>query len=57
MALLGAGTTASMTEAISNIFTIASSALDTVTGNSTLMTFFCAGLVFTGIAVIRKLKK
>lgn len=57
MALLATGTTTSMTEAVSSIFEIASTALTTVTGNPTLMTFFCAGLVFTGIAVVRKLKK
>lgn len=46
----------SMSNAVSDIFTIASSALTVVTGNSVLMTFFCAGIVGIGIGVVRKLK-
>lgn len=45
-----------MTEAITSLMDIATSVLTTVTGNATLMVFFCAGLVFTAIGVVKKLK-
>lgn len=45
-----------MTEAISSLMEVATSVLTTVTGNPTLMVFFCAGLVFTAIGVVKKLK-
>lgn len=45
-----------MTEAISSLMEVASTVLTTVTGNATLMVFFCAGLVFTAIGVVKKLK-
>ena len=48
------GTT--MTEAISSLMDVASTVLTVVTGNPTLMVFFCAGLVFTGISVVKRLK-
>ena len=45
-----------MANAVEDIFTVASSALTVVTGNTVLMTFFCAGIVGIGIGVVRKLK-
>lgn len=45
-----------MTEAVSSLMDVASTVLTTITGNPTLMVFFCAGLVFTAIGVVRKLK-
>ena len=48
--------TTTMTEAISSLMEVASTVLTTVTGNATLMVFFCAGLVFTAIGVVKKLK-
>ena len=58
MAILAAGATGTttMTDAITSLMSVAASTLDMVTGNPTLMVFFCAGLVFTGIAVVKKLK-
>lgn len=47
---------ATMTDAISSLMDVASNILTTVTGNPTLMVFFCAGLVFTAIGVVKKLK-
>ena len=49
----GAG---AMTEAVTSLMEIATSVLTMVTGNPTLMVFFCAGLVFTGIGVVKSLK-
>lgn len=45
-----------MTDAISSLMGVATSVLTTVTGNPILMVFFCAGLVFTAIGVVKKLK-
>lgn len=50
------GTVNYMTEAISTLMSTATTVLTTVTGNETLMVFFCAGLVFTAIGVVKKLK-
>lgn len=49
------GTT--MTTAISTLMSTASTVLTTITGNETLMVFFCAGLVFTAIGVVKALKR
>lgn len=56
MSVLATGTTTGMSEAIASLMEVATSVLNTVTTNSTLMVFFCAGLVFTAIAVVKKLK-
>lgn len=45
-----------MTTAISELMSVASSVLSVITGNSTLMVFFCAGLAFTAISVLKKMK-
>lgn len=50
------GTVNYMTNAITSLIDTASSVLTMVTGNETLMVFFCAGLVFTAIGVVKKLK-
>ena len=54
--LVAEASAVSMSQAVSDIFTIASSALGVVTGNAVLMTFFCAGLVGIACGVIRSLK-
>lgn len=58
MAILATDATGAttMTEAVSSLMDVATTVLTTVTGNPTLMVFFCAGLLFTGIAVVKKLK-
>lgn len=45
-----------MTEAVSSLMQFATSVLTTITGNETLMVFFCSGLVFTAIGVVKSLK-
>lgn len=49
-------TTVDYAGSVSGLFDIATDALTMVTGNPILLTFFVAGLVFTGIAIVRKLK-
>lgn len=45
-----------MTGAISELMGVATTVLTTITGNATLMVFFCAGLAFTAISVVKRLK-
>ena len=45
-----------MTEAVTSLLEVATTVLTTVTGNPTLMVFFCAGILFTGIGVVKSLK-
>lgn len=58
MAILATETTGAgvMTEAVTSLMEVATSVLTMVTGNSTLMVYFCAGIVFTGIGVVKALK-
>lgn len=44
-------------DAVSGLFDIAASALEMVTGNPILFTMFCASLVFTGVSVVKSLKR
>ena len=46
-----------MTNAITTFTTIAGDVLTMITGNETLMVFFCAGLVFTGAGLVKALKR
>lgn len=46
-----------MTDAVSAITTIAGDVLTMITGNDTLMVFFCAGLVFTAVGLVKALKR
>ena len=46
-----------MTNAVSTITTIAGDVLTMITGNETLMIFFCAGLVFTVVGLVKALKR
>lgn len=43
-----------VSSAVSGIFDLGASALNMVTSNPLLLTFACAGLVFIGIAVVKK---
>lgn len=56
MVATGTGAT-TMTEAISSLMDVASTVLTTITENPVLMVFFCSGLIFTAIGVVRKLKR
>lgn len=46
-----------MTTAINSLMGLATTMLTTITGNETLMVFFCAGLAFTAIGVVKALKR
>ena len=57
MTILATGTTGTtMTDAVTSLMGVATSVLDMVTGNATLMVFFCGGLVFMGIGVVKRLR-
>lgn len=45
-----------MTEAVQSLLEVATTVLTTITGNPTLMVFFCAGILFIGIGVVKSLK-
>lgn len=47
----------SMTNAVGSLMDVVSTVITTITGNPTLMVFFCAGVVGIAIGVVRKLKK
>lgn len=49
--------TNTMTTAVTSLMDVVSTVLATITGNTTLMVFFCAGVVGIAIGVVRKLKK
>lgn len=55
MLLAEAGTN-TMTTAVTSLMDVVSTVLTTITGNATLMVFFCAGVVGIAISVVRKLK-
>lgn len=46
----------SMTTAVGSLMDVVSTVITTITGNPTLMIFFCAGVVGIAIGVVRKLK-
>ena len=56
MAVLGETSAVSMTTAVSNIMDVVSTVMTTITGNATLMTFFCAGIVGIAIGICKKLR-
>lgn len=45
-----------ITTAVTNIIGIATTMLDTITGNPILMLFFCVPIVGIGVGVVRKLR-
>ena len=47
----------SMTTAVGSLMDVVSTVITSITGNPTLMVFFCAGVVGIAIGVVRKLKK
>lgn len=54
--LLAEASTNTMTTAVTSLMDVVSTVLTTITGNATLMVFFCAGVVGIAIGVVRKLK-
>lgn len=55
--LLAEASTNTMTTAVTSLMDVVSTVLTTITGNTTLMVFFCAGVVGIAIGVVRKLKR
>lgn len=55
--LLAETGTSTMTTAVGSLMDVVSTVITTITGNPTLMVFFCAGVVGIAIGVVRKLKK
>lgn len=55
--LLAEASTNTMTTAVGSLMEVVSTVITTITGNPTLMVFFCAGVVGIAIGVVRKLKK
>lgn len=54
--LLAEASTNTMTTAVTSLMDVVSTVLTTITGNATLMVYFCAGVVGIAIGVVRKLK-
>lgn len=52
-----AESTGSMTQAVSDVMGVVSTVMSTITGNTILMAFFCAGIIGVAIAIVRKLKR
>lgn len=46
----------SMTTAVGSLMEVVSTVMTTITGNSVLFTFFCAGIVGIAIGVVKKLR-
>lgn len=55
--LLADASTNTMTTAVGSLMEVVSTVITTITGNPTLMVFFCAGVVGIAIGVVRKLKR
>lgn len=55
--LLAETGTGTMTTAVGSLMDVVSTVITTITGNPTLMVFFCAGVVGIAIGVVRKLKR
>ena len=45
-----------MTTAVTSLMSVVSDVMTTITGNETLMVFFCAGVVGIAIGVVKKLR-
>lgn len=55
--ILASGGGSGMTQAISDVMSVVSTVMTTITGNAVLMAFFCAGIIGVAIAIVRKLKR
>lgn len=54
--MLAEASTVTMTTAVSSFMEVVSTVMTTITGNATLMVFFCAGIVGIAIGVVKKLR-
>lgn len=51
-ALEGAG----LTDAVSSIMSVVTTVMTTITGNTILLTFFCASIVGVAIGIVKRLR-
>lgn len=56
MAILGEGSAATMTSAVTSIMGVVSTVMTTITGNEILLTFFCASIVGVAIGIVKRLR-
>lgn len=54
--LLAEASTNTMATAVGALMDVVSKVMTTITGNETLMVFFCAGVVGIAIGVVKKLR-
>ena len=54
--MLAEAGTNTMTTAVTSLMSVVSTVMSTITGNETLMVFFCAGVVGIAIGVVKKLR-
>lgn len=54
--LLAEASTNTMTTAVGSLMDVVNKVMTTITGNETLMVFFCAGVVGIAIGVVKKLR-
>lgn len=54
--LLAEASTNTMTTAVGSLMDVVSTVMTTITENSILLTFFCAGIVGIAIGVVKKLR-
>lgn len=54
--LLAEASTNTMAAAVGALMDVVSKVMTTITGNETLMVFFCAGVVGIAIGVVKKLR-
>lgn len=45
-----------MTTAVTDIMSVVSTVMTTITGNAILLTFFCAGIVGVAIGIVKRLR-
>lgn len=54
--LLAEASANTMSTAVTSLMSVVSTVMTTITGNETLMVFFCAGIVGIAIGVVKKLR-
>ena len=54
--LLAEASANTMSTAVTSLMGVVSTVMTTITGNATLMVFFCAGIVGIAIGVVKKLR-
>lgn len=54
--LLAEASAGTMTSAVGSLMDVVSTVMTTITRNSILLTFFCAGIVGIAIGVVKKLR-